>query len=48
MIIGDAHDQTALALHQTFHCVVAPIIPTSSAALCVLRTGAGDPVFQRR
>ena len=26
MIIGDAHDQTALALHQVLHRRVAPII----------------------
>jgi hypothetical protein len=42
MIIGDAHDQTALALHQTFHCLAAPIVPPSSPA------HAGDPVFQKQ
>jgi hypothetical protein len=27
MIIGDAHDQTALALHQVLHTRRAPLIP---------------------
>jgi hypothetical protein len=40
MIIGDAHDQSALAPHQVVHR--APLIPMSSPAK------AGDPVFQRR
>jgi hypothetical protein len=27
MIIGDAHDQPALALHQILHARLAPLIP---------------------
>jgi hypothetical protein len=27
MIIGDAHDQSALALHQVLHPRLAPLIP---------------------
>jgi len=26
MIIGDAHDQTALALHQVFHAQIFPFV----------------------